>query len=499
MPGSSPFSIKFLVALPALLLTGSLCLTGCDGAGDVPSSRAASSTSQFTVSSSSTSTVHSSSQSSASCNSNRIGTNCGAVVTLPGINDTRSTPSDGLISGGIAPINIGIKPGLSCTLLIDDSIIYRHPPLSVTSVNINTSSSASAFTNACQHAEERRYQSKTLLDVGFDRLGHWQLKFARGGKFYSLQSDVTLSGNYRCDNNTAILEFDADLNMPNREVRFLDASLQKISYAPINDKTPIEYVPYVPYSYSSVVLCHETQPVCGVRAGGCLGNSCNPEYKTYTNSCTAAASGAKIAYEGFCGALDSQSVEAKIQSPTLCQANYKPVCAKYTPKTTGATSCCEGEICNGFYKTYSNACAANNDNAQVAFNGECRDYDLEGVTGIIFLPPTQLVDVLPTGYKVSEASIEGNSLTFIASYSGCSQRTLSFYVDQNAFSEEGKASPVASIKWSVSDGKADAVTCQAVFSSRLRVDLTPLKAAFRKAFPTAEGVINLGELGEYRF
>jgi hypothetical protein len=481
VPGSSPFSIKFLVALPALLLTGSLCLTGCDGAEDVPSSRAASSTSQSTASSSSKSTAHSSSQPSASCNSNRIGADCGPASSSSDNAVGEPTPIvRDLIPVAPKCVFVGSLPEAGASVL--DGL---YP---------DTSSSASAFTNACQYAEGKRYESTTLHNVGFDRLDQWQLSFAQGGKFYSLQSDVTLSGSYRCHNNTAMLEFDVNLNMPNREVRFLDASARMISYAHSEGQKPIYYLRVL-----NNILCHEAQPVCGLSRVLCPDGLCNPEYQTYTNSCTAAASGAKIAYEGFCGALDSQSVEAKIQSPTLCQANYEPVCAKYTPKTQGALSCCEGEICNGFYKTYSNACAANNDNAQVAFNGECRDYDLEGVTGIIFLPPTQLVDVLPRGYKVSEASIEGNELTFTASYSGCSQRTLSFYVDQNAFSEEGKASPVASIKWSVSDGKADAVTCQAVFSSRHRVDLTPLKAAFRKAFPTAEGVINLGELGEYRF
>ncbi len=475
MPPRCRSVFQSVITLPALLLSSSLLISGCDGDDDSPGSQVGSSSSQTVV-----------------------------ECLTPGAPACWSLTPKTCAPGD--PCEPSYQVGDSCAVqrwetTYDVSFIKPGfqdcgPAPSDNSSSSSTASSEAGFTNACSKAAGQRYQSTTLQEVDRGSLGYWQLTFDNQGRFYSLQSDFGLTGHYRCDNNTAILTFDANTSFPATEVTFLDARASRLRFHPFADE---ELITYTVTGLGEIPACADTNnSVCAVVNTGivCVTSPCPSQvFKTFGNRCLAEKAKALVAFEGHCSNYEGQPTEGG--TPEICTTLYDPVCAKKDQRAL--VHCAAGGDCNAYqYKSYSNACMARAEKAQFAFAGECRDYDLEEVFSNAY-PPALLVDVLPRGYKVSKASIEGDVLTFTAGYSSCSQRHLNLYVAQDSFKLTDSVPKPIIPQWSVSDGMAEQVTCAAAFSTVHNVDLTPLKAAFRKALPTAEGVINLGELGEYRF
>ena len=83
-------------------------------------------------------------------------------------------------------------------------------------------------------------------------------------------------------------------------------------------------------------------PVCGVKDG---------VQKTYSNAGCAKADGAEVVGQGQCG----EAAAKPTPTPIFCIETYIPVC--------GAK--------DGAQKTYSNACFAKADGANVISDGEC--------------------------------------------------------------------------------------------------------------------------------
>ena len=83
-------------------------------------------------------------------------------------------------------------------------------------------------------------------------------------------------------------------------------------------------------------------PVCAVKDG---------VQKTYSNVGCAKADGADVVQEGQCGEATPQPTK----TPIFCTENYDPVCG----------------VKDGAQKTYSNACFAKADDANVVAAGEC--------------------------------------------------------------------------------------------------------------------------------
>ena len=73
--------------------------------------------------------------------------------------------------------------------------------------------------------------------------------------------------------------------------------------------------------------------------------------KTYSNVGCAKADGAEVVQEGQCGDATPQPTK----TPIFCTENYDPVCG----------------VKDGAQKTYSNACFAKADDANVVAAGEC--------------------------------------------------------------------------------------------------------------------------------
>jgi hypothetical protein len=86
----------------------------------------------------------------------------------------------------------------------------------------------------------------------------------------------------------------------------------------------------------------EWAPVCAVKDG---------VQKTYSNLGCAKADSAEVVSEGQC----SEAAPQPTKTPIFCTENYDPVCG----------------VKDGAQKTYSNACFAKADDANVVAAGEC--------------------------------------------------------------------------------------------------------------------------------
>ena len=100
---------------------------------------------------------------------------------------------------------------------------------------------------------------------------------------------------------------------------------------------------FAPAAGSAAGFCTaQWAPVCALKDGA---------QKTYSNAGCAKADGAEVVREGQC----AEPTPKPTKTPIFCTENYDPVCGSK----------------DGVAKTYSNACFAKADDANVVAAGEC--------------------------------------------------------------------------------------------------------------------------------
>ena len=234
----------------------------------------------------------------------------------------------------------------------------------VTSTLLNDSST-STYVNGCV-----RYQL---------------MKVVKGG-------EIALDDPYVCIHNNALEISAGDSVSDSFEVT--DTGDYRVVYqtaekcadnAPIS-KSTCNSIKELSSTFSVSAACAAVHaPVCGseLTVVQCITAPCDPieNYKTYGNSCQATVTGSPIHFDGACGNLEGANVNATVD-PVMCIEIYAPVCALNTTQVQCITAPCDPIQS---YQTYSTSCDAGNNDAEIAFTGECGD--IEGQSP----PPT------PTG------------------------------------------------------------------------------------------------------
>jgi hypothetical protein len=223
------------------------------------------------------------------------------------------------------------------------------------------------------------------------------------------------------------------------------------------------------------VCTQQYEPVCagydtGIR---CITTPCpSLVYKTYGNRCSAEADNSVVLFEGECGKLEDQPVEAL---PVVCPAIYAPVCAKDASNIVCITSPCESHL----YKTFGNSCEANAELAAITFQGGCEILGLEGQLSFA-QAPVRLFNLgadrqtLPEseGISVIGATVDNDVLSVTLGFSGCSVQPIHFNVDASVVLES------APVQLRYSFNKETDDDCDAYFESTFNYDLIPIKKNF---------------------
>ncbi len=240
---------------------------------------------------------------------------------------------------------------------------------------------------------------------------------------------------------------------------------------------------------NSGVCTKEYKPVCGIVESiePCLSAPCPiKRYKTFANRCVAEKAFANVVFEDACGDVDGDRVMSVANVD--CASVYDPVCAKENAGVMCITEPCETHQ----YSTYSNACNAGVSGAQIASQGDCGD--LEGQPALA-TPPVVIVENLPTTDKsvtISNVTFDGDYVTFGAAYSGCQEQHFTLYASRLFLESQPVQVSVVMVP------QVDDI-CDAYFNTTFSYDLAPLKAAFKDAYQSESGEMDIDRLGRYTF
>lgn len=135
-------------------------------------------------------------------------------------------------------------------------------------------------------------------------------------------------------------------------------------------------------TWEKTEICTENYaPVCSVALGTiqCVTTPCPAgQYKTFGNYCKSQAADALFIALGECGELEGKPYDPPPQPPVGCTKENKPVCAVKPEQILCKTGPCP----TGRYQTYSNACLAKVDLADVVSQGKCGKLE-----GELYTPP----------------------------------------------------------------------------------------------------------------
>lgn len=178
-----------------------------------------------------------------------------------------------------------------------------------------------------------------------------------------------------------------------------------------------------------------------------------------------------------------------------CGTDYTPVCAKKPFVNVCVTAPCTTDV----YQTFSNACNAVVQNAWVTFQSECGN--LENIAALhtepVILVPIAVTDYLSDSFELISSEITNDTLTIVTEVGGgCGTHDVTVYVD-NVISLPTSNPPQIAIGIS----HLDHDDCEALTQVSSSFDLLPVKENYRRLFPEASGVIQVGlnELGVYEF
>lgn len=181
------------------------------------------------------------------------------------------------------------------------------------------------------------------------------------------------------------------------------------------------------------------------------------------------------------------------QAGYACIALYDPVCAK---QSTGIV--CITEPCPvAEYRSFSNSCYADAEQADIAINGSCflESSGLESISASNLFTPASIVDELPGSDRAPTliaAKLNDNALEVTLGYSGCGPTDFSMNV-HSAFME---SYPVQASVEFTPHIESD---CLAYFETAFVFDLLPIHLAYQKQYPGSETIVILPGIGEYRY
>ena len=269
---------------------------------------------------------------------------------------------------------------------------------------------------------------------------------------------------------------------------FTNTCTAKNANATVLFETPCGKLEGTPVNEEPVFCTQQYDPVCAAKHVEiqCVTTPCpSAVHQTYGNACEANAAKSPILFTGECGKLEGQFVE---EQPVICPANYAPICAK----AKAAIACIKAPCPTHEYKTFSNACVATANKAQFSFEGQCSTFEMENLVTFEHEPARLTKELAPSMAQPIKGHIDGHIATITWGYSGCNTQDIHL-----SFSTSFKES--SPVQASVSGVKTIEDLCQAYFETTQQYDLLPLKGAFQNAYPKAEGVVVIPNVGTYRF
>lgn len=215
-------------------------------------------------------------------------------------------------------------------------------------------------------------------------------------------------------------------------------------------------------------------------------------HTTFATVCAADEARASVLFAGGCGELEGSRVLRR--EVTICPPKgYPPVCAlEAYPASQSAIDCLAEPCYSHVYRTHYTPCSVAANVATKVFPGECATLQDVETTGE---PPVEIIGVSPETGSVSQvvsASIDGDLLTVVLAYSGCSEQHFRLLMD-GAFME---SYPVQ-VRYSFQPVVVE--FCRAHFETEFVYDLKPLKARFQEAYQIESGDIYLPGLANYHF
>lgn len=215
-------------------------------------------------------------------------------------------------------------------------------------------------------------------------------------------------------------------------------------------------------------------------------------HTTFSSACEAREASASVLFDGECDQLEGSRVTYRQVLPCP-PMEYPPVCALDAYESDVLTQdCLEGSCFTHFYRTHYTPCSVASSVATMVFERSCDELENIETTGE---PPVEMVTDLPSTDALAdivEASIDGDLLTVILGYSGCSEQHFRLLMDP-AFME---SDPVQ-VRYSFQPVEEE--YCDAYFETQFVYDLKPLKHVFQQAYQTDDGIVRLPGLVDYRF